>query len=391
MEILRIDGYIGQGAGIESIFGGGEGFSLKMLNEFLDKLPPSEKELTVEINSGGGQVSEGFAIHDRLVSSGLDITTEVIGTCGSIATIIACAAPLERRIGYENAKYYIHNPYFESMHPVSMTKDDAKKLYEDLEDTEEDILNFYVKATGSDKEDIKQYMVKGSNLSMREAKRLGFIGKIINKKVSARAYAVYAFINPVTMANKDFTPEQKSWFTKQLESLLENKLFAKKKEEVKDEIVNEVMQLADGGSISVDGALEAGTAVFTVDADGNPTTEPAPDGEYTLADGTKITVAAGAITAVTEAETEVEALKKQVEDLTAQLKDAQDKAAEVVNEKEETEKQVVAMKKEITDFKNMILGNPIPPKQQNFKAEPEEKKSMAQQLKEFRDKKQNKN
>ncbi len=67
---LNIEGYIG-GADLMSLFGGGETFNLSALKKFLDSLESDVTDIHVAINSGGGSVVEGWAIYDKLKTSGL--------------------------------------------------------------------------------------------------------------------------------------------------------------------------------------------------------------------------------------------------------------------------------------------------------------------------------
>ena len=52
---------------------------------------PKAKKAIVHINSPGGDVNEGFAMHDFLVASGKEIETIIEGQCASIATIVFLA------------------------------------------------------------------------------------------------------------------------------------------------------------------------------------------------------------------------------------------------------------------------------------------------------------
>ena len=72
---ININGFIGDAG-----FFGGDSFSLKELNAQLANIG-TDKEVNVYINSGGGYVTEGFAIYDRLISfandNGVKVNTVV--------------------------------------------------------------------------------------------------------------------------------------------------------------------------------------------------------------------------------------------------------------------------------------------------------------------------
>lgn len=392
METLRIDGYIGKDDGMSLLFGGSPNFSLKSLNEFLDNLPAGTKELKVEINSGGGSVTEGFAIHDKLVSSGLIIHTEVLGLCGSIATIIALSAKKENRSMHENSDYFIHNPYWQPMAPDAMEADDLERLASELRDSQEKILSFYVSKTDQKRGILKSFMDESKGFSSKEAKDFGFVNTIIGEAVNTRKYQIAAFIDPAKnkSQNMEFTAQQKSWIEQKLNALSEkfNHLFTPVFKLM-------MMELQSGGKIFIDSEDAKdikGKKVFAVDDSGNQTNNAAPDGEYTFQDGRTITVSGGIINDVKEAAAPADdtaALKKEVDELKAKLEASEKKATVTAEEKTALEQNVVALKREVHDFKNTILGGQIPPKEgQEFKGSEgsEGKKSQAQLLKEYQEK-----
>lgn len=377
METLRIDGYIGQDDGMAILFGAPENFSLKKLTAFLDKLPAGTKELKVEINSGGGSVTEGFAIHDRLVSSGLTIYTEVLGLCGSIATIIALAAKKENRSMHANSEYFIHNPFWQPMAPDAMEADDLQRLADELRLSENKIVDFYSEKTGQKADKLQEFMDKAQSFTAEQAKEMGFVSNIIGEAITGnRKYRIAAFVERKQKSkDMEFSASQKSWIEQKLES------FTKKLDKMFTPIFKAmVMDLENGGKIFIeteDASNLKGMKVFTVDDAGNKTNTAAPDGEYQLKDKRTLTVASGTITEVKEATAapdEISSLKKKVEDLTAQLAAANNKAQTSETEKANLETQVVAMKKEVTEFKvevekvkNTILGKDTEPASQTFK------------------------
>lgn len=362
METLRIDGYIGRDENY---------FSLKVLDTFLATLPKDTKEFTVEINSGGGSVIEGFAIYDRLRSLPFTLFTDIIGQCSSIATIISLAAKKENRSMSPSADYGIHFPYWEPERPEPFEAQDLINLGEELMQAQKKVLALYVKETGQPETVLTDLMENSRVLTAKEAKDLGFISTITSSVVNMQRYRIAAFIDPKKKtSDMDFTPKQKTVLEQMFNSLTEkfNKMF-------KPVFNAMLMELENGGKIFIDteDAELKGKKVFTVDDAGNKTGDPAPDGAYILKDGRTVTVAGGMVTEVKDKEVpenETEALRKQVADLTAQLATANTKAEKTETEKATMETVVTAMKKEVAEFKNMVLGGDIPPAGQDFKGDP---------------------
>lgn len=391
MKVLRIDGYIGADDGMSILFGGSPNYSLKALNAFLDALPSEEKELKIEINSGGGSVTEGFAIHDKLASSGLTIHTEVLGLCGSIATIIALSAPVENRSMHENSEYFIHNPFWQPMAPDAMEAKDLQRIADDLKNSEEKILDFYAKNTNESRSKLRSMMSDAKGFSAKEAKQLGFVSKVITVEVNEKKYLIAAYVNPTKekSTDMDFTPTQKTGLQKMFAD------FGNKIESLfKVPFKNMLVELESGGSVWVDSEddLFVGKKVYLTDAEGNRTNDPAPDGEHKTKDGKTLVVASGVVTEVKEAvpTEDAAALKAKVDELTAQLAAANGSKAEVektvealkVENKTNTDN-FMALKTEFTTLQNKVLGNDIPAGAQSFKGG-EMKKTSDQEWLEYK-------
>jgi ATP-dependent protease ClpP protease subunit len=174
VDVIRLHGYIGKEA-----FWGDE-ITLAWVQSELEKVEGGE--VKIEINSGGGDVNEGFAIADFLRSSGKVIHTEILGLCGSIATIVALAAKPENRTMHSNSDYFVHNPYW-SPNMERMGAKDVESVLKSLKDAEERILDYYVKHTSADRETLQSYMDAQTTMSAEEAKNLGFISAILGEEV----------------------------------------------------------------------------------------------------------------------------------------------------------------------------------------------------------------
>jgi ATP-dependent Clp protease protease subunit len=73
----------------------------------------SRKPITIYINSAGGNVTDGLAIHDvvaHLVSIGVEITIVVQGMAYSMGSVVLQAASPGRRFAYPHSWIMIHEP-----------------------------------------------------------------------------------------------------------------------------------------------------------------------------------------------------------------------------------------------------------------------------------------
>jgi len=346
--VINIDGYIGD-EGMELFVG--SVFSLKKLKEMLKLVPEDETQLDIFINSGGGLVSEGFAIYDELVSSRFELRTVAQGICASIATIIHQAgAKSKKREIYQNSDYLIHNPAWRPTGPDPMDAEDVAALQMDLEKTQDKIINFYNKITGTSKSVLKEKMAEAITLSAKEAKELGFVDEIIYTTITnVKKYALVAFVNsnPNNMKFNiaDEFKKFQNGITAQISELT--------KKLVKE---NMVATTNDGKKIYVDGELVEGAKCYEDEA----MTTPCADGEYTIGDNI-YTISGGAITDIKaisntenndEVKKELEAVKAENIKLNAAL---EEKAKEVEQLKDETTKTVNAINKQFQDFKGLFF------------------------------------
>jgi len=73
----------------------------------------SRKPITVYVNSAGGNVTDGLAIHDvihHLVSTGIEVTIIVQGMAYSMGSVVLQAASPGRRLAYPHSWIMIHEP-----------------------------------------------------------------------------------------------------------------------------------------------------------------------------------------------------------------------------------------------------------------------------------------
>jgi ATP-dependent Clp protease protease subunit len=83
---------------------------IEKLREFVSD---SRKPITLYMNSAGGNVTDGLAIHDvirHLVSTGIEITVIVQGMAYSMGSVVLQAASPGRRLAYPHSWIMIHEP-----------------------------------------------------------------------------------------------------------------------------------------------------------------------------------------------------------------------------------------------------------------------------------------
>lgn len=301
MAILKIYGVIG------------EDVTAQQVSNFLDTIPENDKDITVKINSVGGYVFEGWAIHDLLKHSGKNIKTVGEGAIYSIATVVFLAG--DERMMYENATGLIHNPFTSPY--GDYTSNDLQSMADQLAGEESRILNYYVEKTGVEQAQLAAYMKDEKMLSADEMVTLGFATGILSP---VKALAYYKFNNKSKMEN-----EKEKTFMEQMDALLD-----KAKAIFGSKTKNMVLKTAGGEEVTIEkeeGEVAVGDAA-------------APDGTFELENGTTIVVAGGVVTEITPAampNEELEALKAELEALKAENEELKAKAGEMEAKAEEVE------------------------------------------------------
>lgn len=372
---IYIDGFIGQ----SDFFG--EGFSAKTLREKLALAPAGVDELTVHINSGGGSVLEGFAIHDALKNTGHKVNTSVEGLCGSIATIVAQSnSNGGKRTMNKNSEYFIHNPYWTPDSPTPMEASDLTALATSLQENETRIAEFYSSVTGKEVSFIKEKMASTTSFSSQEAKDFGFVDEVIGDvkafqkhliNAGGKEYRFAAFVNSNNKNNNMDILKALNDF----EANITNKMTAL----IKGKFKNETTKTSEGVDVYYEGVLAVGSKLFTDES----LSVPAPDGVHTIGDK-KYLVKDGVVASEEdlEAAADVSALKAENEKLKAQLAEKETAIAnsttELTTVKAEKVEAIEAVKTVTAEFKNLkaqfVTGTgELKPEFQAFKCDEENK------------------
>src|SRR6201992_1710309 len=76
---------------------------------FLESEDP-DKEIMLYINSPGGVVTSGLAIHDTMAYVRCDVSTTCLGMAASMAAVLLAAGLKGRRTALPNSRVMIHQP-----------------------------------------------------------------------------------------------------------------------------------------------------------------------------------------------------------------------------------------------------------------------------------------
>src|SRR4051812_567640 len=141
---------------------------------FLESEDP-DKEIMVYINSPGGVVTSGLAIHDTMQYVRCDVSTTCLGMAASMAAVLLAAGSKGRRNALPNARIMIHQPMGGARGQASDIEIQAREIRH-LKDVLTDILT---NATGKSKDQILKDIDRDFYLGATAAKEYGLIDNVM--------------------------------------------------------------------------------------------------------------------------------------------------------------------------------------------------------------------
>lgn len=315
---------------------------------------PDATEIHVNINSPGGEVTEGFAIYNYLTSQGVPVITRGVGLVASIATVVFLAG--KKRELYENTQFLIHNPW-------TYGEGDAatlEKKAEELRGIENQLLDFYANHTGTDKDTLRDLMNSDKMVSASIANELKFATDILTP--------VKAFATIKTQTKKETNMSK-------IGKIFKEAFAALKAQGV---LLSEMVTTTDGTELEIEMAGATIAVGDTVTVNGEPA-----EGTFELADGSTIVVVEGKITemmkpeSAMEHEDEEEKEKAQsdvIANLQSEIETLKAANAELKNQNSEMAKNVEVI---TNHLKKLKVNAAIPSNAPQFnKVAPDAKKEM---------------
>ena len=147
---------------------------------FLESENP-KKDIWMYINSPGGVVTAGMAIHDTMQYIRPRVGTVCIGQAASMGSFLLAAGEPGMRVALTNARIMIHQPSGGAQGMASDIQIQAKEIQRI-----KDRMNaLYVKYTGKPLEEIERAMDRDTFLEAGEAKAFGLVDQVFDKRPGA--------------------------------------------------------------------------------------------------------------------------------------------------------------------------------------------------------------
>jgi len=147
---------------------------------FLESENP-KKDIFMYINSPGGVVTSGLAIHDTMQYIRPKIGTVCIGQAASMGSFLLAAGEPGMRVALANSRIMVHQP-----------SGGAQGMASDIEIQAREILrmrtrlnSLYAKYTGQKIEEIEKAMDRDKFMESDEAKVFGIIDEVFDKRPDA--------------------------------------------------------------------------------------------------------------------------------------------------------------------------------------------------------------
>ena len=147
---------------------------------FLESENP-KKDIWMYINSPGGVVTAGMAIHDTMQYIRPKVGTVCVGQAASMGSFLLSAGEPGMRMAMTNARIMIHQPSGGAQGQASDIAIQAQEILRLRASMNE----LYAKYTGKPVDDIAKAMERDNYMSADEAKAFGLVDEVYDKRPAA--------------------------------------------------------------------------------------------------------------------------------------------------------------------------------------------------------------
>ncbi|NIZ47455.1 ATP-dependent Clp protease proteolytic subunit [Entomospira nematocerorum] len=151
----------------------------KIVKQLLVLDAQNQDPIMLYIDSPGGSIDSGFAIFDTVRILESPVYTIVMGLAASMGAMILLSTPKERRLGFANSRYLIHQPLIGGIRGVATEIEiHAKEMLKYREK-----INIIIsEETGQPLEKVQKDTDRDFWLSADEALEYGLISRVIHSK-----------------------------------------------------------------------------------------------------------------------------------------------------------------------------------------------------------------
>lgn len=153
-----------------------------------------EREVSLYINSPGGDMHALFAIHDTMQFLGPPVSTICVGQAASAAAVLLAAGTPGRRFVLPNARVLLHQPHGGAQGQSS----DLEIAVRDMVTMRERMVDILVGATGRDRSRIVADLDRDFILRDEAAVAYGVVDEVLHRRRPALAPVDQTMVVPAT-------------------------------------------------------------------------------------------------------------------------------------------------------------------------------------------------
>ena len=145
---------------------------------FLSSIDPAA-DISLYINSPGGQVSSGMALYDTIQLIKPDVATICLGMAASMGAVLLCAGAEGKRACLPHSRVLIHQPMGGTQGQAS----DILIAAKEIEKTRNELVSIISSHTGAPNDKVLSDIDRDYWMSAEEAKEYGIVDKVLSKKL----------------------------------------------------------------------------------------------------------------------------------------------------------------------------------------------------------------
>lgn len=151
---------------------------------FLESEHP-EKEVSLYINSPGGDITAALSVYDTMSYIRCPISTLCMGQACSMSSLLLAAGEPGKRAALPHARVMMHQPSGRARGQASDLEIHAREILKQRES----VHKIYAKHTGQKLTDIDAWMARDYFMDAQKAKEFGLIDTILEKRENKQADA----------------------------------------------------------------------------------------------------------------------------------------------------------------------------------------------------------
>ncbi len=136
------------------------------------------KEISMYINSPGGEVTAGFSVYDTMQYIKPKVSTLICGMAASMGSAIAIGGEPGMRLALPNSEVMVHQPSGGAQGKATDILISARHI----ERTRERFYQLYMKHSGQDYETVQKALDRDTWMTPEEAKEWGHIDEIVENR-----------------------------------------------------------------------------------------------------------------------------------------------------------------------------------------------------------------